>query len=382
MKIIVAPSNFKGSLKPREVAEAIERGIRRAIPDANLVLAPFADGGEGTLDAFAQIASETISIEVPGPDFRKIQASYLIIDAEERTAIVELAQASGLSTITRAGRTPDLKSTSTFGTGVLIRDALSRGCTRIVLGLGDSATMDLGAGILEALGVRFIDSLGESFRPTSGTIGQVSSIDITNLVLTSQGASYLVLTDVQVPLLGERGTARVFAKQKGARVDELPALERGMEKFAGCLCALRGKDARNIPGSGAAGGVFAGLYSVFGNVRMHGGAEYIFDNVYDLEGHLGDADLAIAGEGRLDAQTLSGKGIQYIARRAKAQGVPAVAIVGETGEGFESIYEEGIASVFPLSRTAESKQESMLRASAMISDVAEQIARLAGAMLG
>ena len=372
MKIVIAPDSFKGNLTALEVAELIEKGIRRVYSKAEIVKVPMADGGEGTVRSLVDATKgRIIRKEVTGPLGKRVKASYGIL-GDKKTAIIEMASASGLPLVPKKKRNPLL--TTTYGTGELIRAALDRGCRKIIVGIGGSATVDGGAGMAQALGVRLLDKKAREIGFGGGALGNLERIDISKLDKRIRKTKVLVASDVDNPLTGPKGAAKVYAPQKGATPSMVKKLEENLKKYALIIKRDLKKDIKDIPGTGAAGGLGAGLIA-FLNAKIRLGVDIVIETV-GLEKHLKDADLVITGEGKMDSQTIYGKTPIGVAKLAKKHNVPVVAIVGETGEGVEVVYKHGIDGIvtttpYPMTRTQAIKESSRL-----IPNASEQLMRL------
>lgn len=338
MRIVVAPDSFKESLSAGQVCDAIEAGIRAARPDAIIDKCPMADGGEGTVDALVAATGGTIeSTVVPGPLGEPVAARWGILGGSETgstTAVIEMAAASGLPLVPPEKRNP-LKTT-TYGTGQLIRAALDHGAARILVGIGGSATTDGGAGCAQALGVRFLDADNHVLHDGAAgeMLARVARIDMSQRDPRIAQTKILIACDVDNPLCGPRGSAAVYGPQKGATPDVVRRLDANLAQFADVIARDLGRDVREIPGAGAAGGLGAGLLAFCG-AQMRRGVEVVIEAVR-LHERLAGADLVITGEGRLDRQSMMGKLIAGVGRAGKAAGVPVVAMVGSTGEGAET----------------------------------------------
>lgn len=321
VRILIAPDKFKGSLSAPAAAEAIARGLRSVWPDAQLDLAPIADGGEGFTEALkVALGAEWVNVASEDALGRAIAARYAWLDGE-RLAILEISEASGLHRIAPHERDP-LRA-DTFGTGILIAHAIARGARRIHVGLGGSATTDGGAGMARALGFRFLDGEGRDFPAAPGALQSVAQIvRPADRVLPEIFAA----SDVQNPLLGERGAARVYGPQKGADAAAVALLDRALTRLADVCAADLGCDHRDVPGSGAAGGLGFGLLT-FCNAKIRPGFEMISETLH-LGKRIAAADLVITGEGRIDDQTLDGKGPAGVAALARSAGRLVIAFGG------------------------------------------------------
>lgn len=323
MKIILAPDSFKGSMSSAEAAAAMKRGILRIIPSADLVTIPMADGGEGTVSAVLDaLDGKEITVPVHGPMGTLTNAVYAILN--DGTAIIEMAQASGITLISPSERNP--MEASSFGTGELILSALSHGCKKIYIGIGGSATNDGGMGLAEALGVRFYDSQGRILTGKGSSLNQVDRIDPSGLDVRLEETEIVVLCDVWNPLCGPNGASIVFAPQKGASQEEVEHFEEGMCHYASKLQEYTGLNIAKMPGAGAAGGLGAGLFA-FCKAKPLKGCETILD-ILEFDRLLENADFVITGEGRIDQSTALGKVPYSIAARAAKYKIPVIAIGG------------------------------------------------------
>ena len=339
-KIVVASDSFKGSLTSLEVADSVEKAVREAFPQCDVVKVNVADGGEGTMDALRQtLGGRRVNLTVSGPLGRPVEAYYVILD-DGNTAVLEMSAASGLPLLAPEERNPS--KTSTYGTGELIRDALGKGCTKFLVGIGGSATNDAGMGMLSALGYRFLDSDGAELEPVGGSLGLVESILVENCpprcvspddaaLQMDDGnmlpdASFIVACDVKAPLYGPEGAAYVFAPQKGADPQMVQSLDAGLRHFAEVAAQVTGSDFSQMQGAGAAGGL-GYAFKEFLNASLERGVEMVLDAI-GFDEIIAGADLVITGEGRVDSQTLTGKTPFGVAQRAIRQGIPVVAIGG------------------------------------------------------
>lgn len=368
MKILVSPNSFKDCLNGFEVASAIEIGIRRVIPDADVIKCPVADGGDGLLEVLEQsMDCRRISQQVNDPLFRKIDSDFIYLP-DKNTTIIEMSRASGLALLKPYER--NVMQTTTFGTGELIRKALNIGTEKIFLGLGGSATCDGGIGILTALGAVFLDKKGHQLKPVGCSLPDIARIDLCKLDLRILSLEFIMICDVENPLLGKNGAAKVFAPQKGASPDEVEILEEGLTNLASIIKRDRNIDI-NISGGGAAGGISAVLYGLIGG-KLRKGIETIID-ILDIQEKIKGADLVITGEGKIDGQTAFGKAPAGIAALAKKNNIPCIAIAGLVGDDIDDLYKIGFTSIFPISNKPISIEESIRNADKLISDSTEQI---------
>lgn len=337
MKILIASDSFKGSFSSLQVSNSIERGIKQIIPDAQITKVLVADGGEGTLEAIVTSVNGFYNeVEVLNPLGNSIIAKYGVINND--TAIIEMAQASGIMLLNDTQLKP--LHTSTYGTGQLINDALNKGFRNIYIGLGGSATNDGGVGMVMALGVKFYDKDNNGIIFGNIGLAHIDSIDISNINPLIYDSEIVVLSDVNNPLYGEKGAAYVFGPQKGASIDEVKIIDNNLKHYANKLNEFLQIDVSNIPGSGAAGGLGAGLIA-FCKAKVESGADKILE-IIGLEKYIIGVDLVITGEGKIDGQTIYGKTPIKVSELAKKHNVFTLAIVGSIGEDADKVYEYGI----------------------------------------
>ncbi|OYT81150.1 MAG: glycerate kinase [Pseudomonas sp. PGPPP4] len=372
MKIVIAPDSFKESLSAAGVASALARGLRQALPAAEIRECPLGDGGEGTLDAvLAATGGEVREARVTGPLGEPVTARWGWL-AEQRTAFVEMASASGLELVPRARR--DVRVATSHGTGELLRAALDAGAERLVLAIGGSATNDGGAGVLQALGVRLLDWQGQTLAPGGAALASLASLDLTGLHPRLAAVEVVIAADVDNPLCGPQGASQIFGPQKGASPEQVRELDAALAHFATVTAATLGRDVSEQPGAGAAGGVgFAAL--AFLKATFRPGIEVVAELV-GLDEALQGADLAVTGEGRLDGQTLRGKTPAGVLRLAQRHGVPVVAVAGSLGEGYDALYQQGLAAAFSLVPGPLSLEEALAQAEGLLERTARDIGRL------
>ncbi len=322
-KIVVASDSFKGSLSSLEVADAVGIGVKAVLPDAEVVKVNVADGGEGTVEALvAGLGGARVCVTVTDPLGRSVEATYGLLG--DGSAVVEMSVASGLTLLPAEERNPLL--TSTYGTGEIIVDALRRGCRKIYVGIGGSATNDGGMGMLAALGYRFYDEVGCLLQPCGAAMSQVARIDATDVMPELSGAEFVVACDVDNPFCGSNGAAYVFAPQKGASPEDVELLDLGLKHFADKILEATGVSIADAAGAGAAGGL-GGACLAFLNARLVSGIDMVLDAIR-FDEIISDASLVITGEGRIDRQTAMGKTPVGVLRRANAQNIPVIAIAG------------------------------------------------------
>lgn len=372
MKVVIAPDSFKDSLDAAGVARAISAGLAKVWPEAERIECPMADGGEGTMEAIvAATEGEQRRQVVRGPLGAPVEASWGWL-AQSRTAVIEMAQASGIQLLPSAQR--DACRSSTWGTGELIAAALAAGAQRIVLAIGGSATNDAGSGMLRALGLRLLDREGQALAEGGLALAQLARIDASDLDPRLAEVQFEVAADVDNPLCGVNGASAIFGPQKGATPEQVLQLDQALGHFADHCAQLLGEDLRESPGCGAAGGMgFAA--KAFMGARFRPGVEVVAE-LAGLDGLVQGADLVITGEGRFDAQTLRGKTPMGVARVAKRHGVPVVVIAGTLGEGYEALYAHGIDAAFAVTSGPMTLEHACAEAGALLEARAGDIARL------
>lgn len=371
MNILVAPDSFKGSLTAMEVAENIKKGIKRADSKIKVKLLPMADGGEGTVQALVDATQgEIIQAEVLGPLGNKVQAFYGLL-GDKKTAVIEMAAASGLPLVPERKRNP-LKTT-TYGTGQLIASALDQGVEKIIIGIGGSATNDAGVGMAQALGAQILDAAGNQIGFGGGSLDQIAKIDLANLEPRLKKVEILTACDVDNPLFGKNGAAYVYGPQKGADSKMVKKLDQNLYYFNQKLIEELGKNINKISGAGAAGGLGAGLLA-FLEADLKAGIEIILE-LLNFEKQLENVDLVITGEGCLDAQSLNGKVVVGVAHAAAKKRIPVIAIAGSLGAKADKILTEGISSYFSIINKPANLDEIINQSPELIISLSEQIIR-------
>jgi glycerate kinase len=374
MKIVIAPDSFKENLTSLEVASEIETGLRRVWPDAQCIKVPMADGGEGTVQSLVDATGgEIVKCEVSGPLGVKVMAAYGLL-GDKRTAVIEMAEASGLPLVPKDKRDP-LRAT-TYGTGELIADAIKRGVEEIILGIGGSATNDAGAGLAQALGVRFLNFGGAPIRDliAGGDLDDVQAVDMSAVNPGLARVRISVACDVTNPLYGEKGASRVYGPQKGATPEMIEILDRNLAHFAQVIKRSIGADVADRPGAGAGGGIGAGLMA-FTNATLKRGIELVVATTR-LEDYMQGADLAITGEGRVDSQTAFGKTPSGVAVAARKHGVPVVAIGGGLSDDAGAVFAHGIDGLESATPNAMPLDVAIQKSRRYLQDAAERVARL------
>jgi len=377
MKIVLAPDSFKGSMTAMEVCDALREGASRVVPDAEFIVVPMADGGEGTTDALvAATGGELHSVEATGPlpvDRPKVTGQYGLINNRE-TAVIEMACVSGLPLVPEAKRNP--LHTTTYGTGELIGAALEAGARHLIIGIGGSATNDLGTGMAQALGIKFFRADGSEIAEpmTGGLLAEVDRVDLSCRHPAVKKCRIEVACDVKNPLLGQNGCAAVYGPQKGATPEIVATLESNARKVIDVIEKAIGRKVQDVPGAGAAGGLGAGLLA-FLDAGLRQGIDIVLDASHFAE-KVRRANLVLTGEGRIDDQTASGKTISGVAKISKESGIPVVAIVGSIGTSVENLYDIGVTSMFTLVPGPISLGEAMENGKPMIADATERVMRL------
>ena len=370
-KVVLIPDSFKGTLSSVEVCRVLRGCVELRLPGCEVRAIPVADGGEGSVDAFlAALGGEKVHARVAGPFFEPVESFYGLTDGG-KTAIVEMAACAGLPL---AGERRDPALTTTYGVGELIALAVEGGARKIILGLGGSATNDAGCGAAAAMGVRFFDRTGTPFVPTGGTLGEVERIDVSAARERLRGVEITAMCDIDNPMYGENGAAYVFAPQKGAGPEQVRALDAGLRRLAGVMRRELGMDFAELPGAGAAGAMGAGVTAFLG-ASLQSGIESVL-NAVDFDRAAADADLIFTGEGRLDSQSMRGKVVIGVARRAKRLGKRVIAIVGGAEGELEAAYAEGVTAVFTTNRLPEPLSRSAPRAAENLAFTMDNILRL------
>ena len=374
MKILIAPQSFKGSVSALAAAQAIERGVLKALPDAETVLVPVADGGDGTLEVLVNsTGGEIFRSIVTGPLGHAVEASWGVM-GDGQTAVVEMARASGLAMVPPRRRNP--RTTTTYGTGEIIGEAINKGFSRIVVGLGGSATNDAGMGMATALGARFLDSQGKPLPKGGAALARLARIDISRINPRLRDLTIIGATDVTNPLCGPSGASAIYGPQKGATPEIVAELDSALANFARVAHRDIGIDFLNEdhPGAGAAGGLGAGLMA-FANCRLQSGIDLVCE-VLKFDENVRDADLVLTGEGRADLSSIYDKAPVGVARKAAPYGVPTVILAGSLGDGYTELYEHGIAAIVCIADRPMSFERSLARTEEMLEGAADRTVRL------
>ncbi|MFC1234469.1 glycerate kinase [Vibrio sp. F74] len=371
MKIVIAPDSFKESLTAKEVCQAIENGLRRVWKEAEIVHVPVADGGEGTVQSLVDATQgKIVELTATGPLKKKVGAFYGVL-GDGKTAAIEMAAASGLHHVENALRDPKL--TSSYGTGEVILHALDNGATKLIIGLGGSATNDGGIGMLDALGVKFFDNKGQRIEPNGAGLGSIATIDNSNIDPRFIHCEVLVACDVDNPLCGEHGATATFGPQKGATEQDMALLDAGMRNFGEKVQQQLGKSIIDVAGAGAAGGMGGALLG-FTSAELKPGIDIVMETV-ELGKQVLGADLVITGEGRIDWQTIHGKTPMGVAQEAKKTNIPVIAIAGCVGKNYQAVYDYGIDAVFVAIPRPFDLNTAFIEAEVNLANLAENVAR-------
>lgn len=387
MKFVVAIDSYKSTMTSKTACETAAQGIKSVFPESEVVIVPAADGGEGTAQAFFSVlgnprggdgenprGGEVIKKTVTGPDFRPVEAEYVILP--NKTAVVEMAAASGLPLVA----VKDPEKTTTYGTGELIADAVNRGCKEIILGLGGSATNDGGVGALSALGVKFLKADGTLITPTGGGLSELADIDISGISEAAKNCRFTVACDVENTLCGEKGASAVYGPQKGATPEAVKRLDANLNHFADVVLKKTGKDILTLVGGGAAGGFAAG-FSAFFQAELKSGIKLLLETVR-FDELIKDADYIFTGEGRVDSQSAYGKVISGIGTYAQKAGVPVIAVAGDISPDYEAVLSHGVTAVFSINHLAVPFETAKLSSVENLRDTVTNICRLIGAAKG
>lgn len=370
-KVVLIPDSFKGTMSSTQICETIDAVIHKHYPDVEVVSIPVADGGEGSVDCFlTALSGEKVEMTVKGPFMEDTSAYYGLID-QGKTAVIEMAAAAGLPLV-EDRKNP--RKTTTYGVGELILDAAKKGVEKIIVGLGGSSTNDGGCGAAAAAGVMFFDTNGNSFIPAGETLKDIERINIDGLDESLKNVEIVTMCDIDNPMYGPHGAAHVFGPQKGADPEMVLELDDGVKHLAEVMLRDLGKDLSEMPGSGAAGAMGAGMVAFFDS-KLQMGIETVLDTV-DFENIITDADYIFTGEGKIDSQSLRGKVVIGVAKRAKKQHIPVIVIAGGAEENLEEAYEIGVTSIFTINRLPEPLEISRHKSRMNLEATADNIIRL------
>lgn len=373
MKFVLAPDLFKESMTAKEVCQAMENGIRKVLPDAKIISVPMSDGGEGTMDSLIDATNgQKYAVKVTEPLGTPVTAHYGIL-GDQKTAIIEMAEASGLSYVPQDKRTPaTIKKTTTFGTGELINAALKHDVTRVIIGLGGSSTNDGGSGMAQAIGVKFFDHNDHEITQKlgGGDLKQITRIDTIDINPKIKKTKFLLASDVTNPLTGTNGASYVFGPQKGADQATAKELDENLSHYAKII----GQNIAQTPGSGAAGGLGAGLLA-FTHAKIYPGVKLVANEVHLAE-KIKEADYVFTGEGGTDFQTQFGKTPYGVAQIAKKYDVPVISLAGYIGKGIDHLYDKGFTAIFGILAKAENIDQALKDGPQNVERTTENVVRL------
>ncbi|WP_078543483.1 glycerate kinase family protein [Litchfieldia alkalitelluris] len=371
MKFVLAPDSFKESMSAKTAALAMKNGITKIFPDAECIIVPMADGGEGTVESLVEVTGgEFISTEVIGPLGEKTIAEYGIL-GDENIAVIEMASASGIHLVKKEDRNP--LYTTSYGTGQLIKHALDQGVSRILMGLGGSVTNDGGVGMLQALGASFKDQSGAELAQGGGALRSLTSIDISGLDPRLQSIKIEVASDVINPLIGENGASYIFGPQKGATSEIVKLLDQNLSLYADVIKSQLGKEISHVEGAGAAGGLGAGLLA-FLHAEMRKGIDLVIEYTH-FEEKLREVDFVFTGEGSIDGQTLFGKTPFGVASIAAKYNIPVIAFAGKIGDGVEALYDHGFTAIVGILKELTTLDEALSLGERNLEFAAENVCR-------
>ena len=372
-----APQGFKESLTGIQIARAMAEGAKRVWPDAEAVLVPVADGGDGTLQSLVDASGGEVRMATAiDPLGREINVEWGAL-GDGKTAVIEMARSSGLALLSTDERDP--MNATTFGVGQVMKVALDAGFTHFIIGIGGSATNDGGAGMAQALGANLLDEKGRELAPGGAALANLQRIDVSGFDERLKNASIEVACDVNNPLCGPTGASAIFGPQKGATEEQIKQLDAALNRFGEIAKRDLGRDVSEIPGAGAAGGLGAGLMA-FANARLRLGADIVLEAV-KLEEKLEEADLVVVGEGQFDRSTVFNKSPVAVAQRAHRLGIPVIGIAGSLGAGYREVHDHGIDAVFSLVNRPMTLQEAMADTERLVSRATEEACRAMNAAM-
>ncbi len=367
-KVVIAPQEFKGSVSAIKVSEAISKGVKKVFPDAVITMIPIADGGDGTLKTLVEsTGGKIISTDVTGPSGQMISAEWGAL-GDGNTAVIEMAKIAGLTLVSGTDRNPLF--TTTYGLGEIVKYALDRNFRKFIIGIGGSATNDAGAGMAQALGVRLLDSSGKNISFGGSGLIDLQKIEMSDRDPRVNESRFLVACDVNNPLTGAQGASAVYGPQKGATPEMVKTLDDALYNFSQIVSRDIGKEINSLPGSGAAGGLGGGIVGLLDG-QLIPGAKIILD-LLGIDKKIIDSDLVITGEGQTDFQTVFDKAPISVAKIAKSLSIPCIAISGSLGQGFESVYDEGIGSISSILTSPMSLEEAIIHSEDLITSATEQ----------
>lgn len=370
-KVVLIPDSFKGTLSSTQICGIIEQKVKEHFPKCEVVSIPVADGGEGSVDCFlSALGGEKVFVTVKNPYFEDMQSFYGILE-DGKTAVIEMAACAGLPLVEDR---KDPRKTTTYGVGQLILDAAKRGVKKIIVGLGGSSTNDGGCGAAAAVGVKFLNQRGEDFIPTGGTLHEIAKIDLAGKADVLRDIEIITMCDIDNPMYGPTGAAYVFGPQKGADPETVAFLDEGVKNLARVIKKDLGMDLSQVPGTGAAGAMGAGMMAFFDS-KLQMGIETVLDTV-NFSSVIADADLIFTGEGKMDTQSLRGKVVIGVAKRAKKQKVPVIVIAGGADENIEEAYDMGVTAIFTINRLPEAFEKSRYKSAENLAFAMDNLLRL------
>lgn len=370
-KVVLIPDSFKGTLSSDSICNIVGGKVKEHFPECEIVSIPVADGGEGSVDCFlTALGGEKVYETVKNPYFEDMTSFFGLINNGE-TAVIEMASCAGLPLVEDR---KDPRKTTTYGVGQLILAAAKKGCKKIVVGLGGSSTNDAGAGAAAAIGIKFFDKEGKEFIPVGGTLIDIAKIDISNKAKELEGIEIVTMCDIDNPAYGETGAAYIFGPQKGADPEMVKELDKGLVNICEVIEKDIKVDVHSVPGGGAAGAMGAGMVAFFDS-KLQMGIETVLDTV-DFDTVISDADMIFTGEGKIDTQSLRGKVVIGVAKRAKTKNVPVTAIVGGADDGIDKAYEMGVTSIFTINRLPQDLSISKHKSKENLEATADNILRL------
>lgn len=370
-KVVLIPDSFKGTLSSDSICNIVGGKVKEHFPECEIVSIPVADGGEGSVDCFlTALGGEKVYETVKNPYFEDMTSFFGLINNGE-TAVIEMASCAGLPLVEDR---KDPRKTTTYGVGQLILAAAKKGCKKIVVGLGGSSTNDAGAGAAAAIGIKFFDKEGKEFIPVGGTLIDIAKIDISNKAKELEGIEIVTMCDIDNPAYGETGAAYIFGPQKGADPEMVKELDKGLVNICEVIEKDIKVDVHSVSGGGAAGAMGAGMVAFFDS-KLQMGIETVLDTV-DFDTVISDADMIFTGEGKIDTQSLRGKVVIGVAKRAKTKNVPVTAIVGGADDGIDKAYEMGVTSIFTINRLPQDLSISKHKSKENLEATADNILRL------
>lgn len=370
-KAVLIPDSFKGTLSSTQICDIMKKNINKHFPECEVISIPVADGGEGSVDCFlTALGGKKVFTVVKNPYFEDMESFYGLID-NGQTAVIEMASCAGLPLV-EGRKSP--RETTTYGVGELILHAVNNGCKKIIVGLGGSCTNDGGVGAASAIGVKFFDNKGKEFIPTGGTLIDINRIDVSNIIDNIKNVEIVTMCDIDNPMYGKNGAAYIFAPQKGATTEVVEELDKGLINLCNVIKRDLLIDLKSIKGGGAAGAMGAGMIAFF-NSRLEMGIETVLNTV-KFDEIIEDADMIFTGEGKIDSQSLRGKVVIGVAKRAKAKNVPVTVVVGGADNDVEKAYDIGISSIFTINRLPEALEISKHKSKENLEATIDNIIRL------